>query len=157
MSTALSSTESGTTSRRLGRGERARRAVTDVGPLIRFRSSGVRDRARSAVKLGLGFILTVTLLVAWLPGYLPAGDERRSDVLLLLPTGYIGVLVIAIVSAAASGGGRELLPREQAVAFPVSPTTDHLGALLMAPLNIAWLMQAWTLIGATAYVVEAKW
>ncbi|MBA2465406.1 MAG: hypothetical protein H0V42_10590 [Nocardioidaceae bacterium] len=157
MSTALSSTDSGTRSPRLTRSQRALRAVSDVGPLLRFRASGVRDRSRSAVKLGLGFILTVTLLVAWLPGYLPAGDDRRSDVLLLLPTGYIGVLVIAIVSAAASGGGRELLPREQAVAFPVSPTTDHLGALLMAPLNIAWLMQSWTLIAATAYVVEAKW
>ena len=63
------------------------------------------------------------------------------------------MLVIAIVSAAASGGGRELLPREQAVAFPVSPTTDHLGALLMAPLNIAWLLQGWTMLGATSYAV----
>src|SRR4051812_30572933 len=27
----------------------------------------------------------------------------------------------------------------------------------MAPLNIAWLLQAWTLIGATAYVVGPKW
>ena len=70
----------------------------------------------------------------------------------LLPSALVGVLVIAVISAAASGGGRELVPREQAVAFPVSPTTDHLGALLMAPLNIAWLLQAWTLLGATAYV-----
>jgi hypothetical protein len=62
------------------------------------------------------------------------------------------VLVISVVSAAASGGGRELLSREQGVAFPVSPTTDHLGALLMAPLNIAWLLQSWALLGATAYV-----
>ena len=43
----------------------------------------------------------------------------------------------------ASGGGRELLAREHGVAYPVSPTTDHLGALLLAPLNIAWLLQAW--------------
>ena len=66
MSTALSSTESGTSSPRLTRSQRALRAVSDVGPLLRFRASGVRDRSRSAVKLGLGFILTVTLLVAWL-------------------------------------------------------------------------------------------
>lgn len=38
-----------------------------------------------------------------------------------------------------------------AVAFPVSATTEHLGALLMAPLNIAWLMQTWLLLGALAY------
>jgi hypothetical protein len=30
--------------------------------------------------------------------------------------------------------------------------TDHLGALLLAPLNIAWLIQSWSLLGATAFV-----
>jgi hypothetical protein len=128
-----------------------------VGPLLRFRSSGLRGRARRAATIAFGLIILLTVLAAWLPSYLPNGDSRRSDVLLLLPSGYIGVLVISIVSAAASGGGRELLPREQAVAYPVSPTTDHLGALLMAPLNIAWLLQSWTLLGATAYVVGPKW
>ena len=67
-----------------------------------------------------------------------------------------GFLVLAIVSAVASGGGRELLHREHAVIYPVSPTTDHLGALLLAPLNIAWLLQAWILLGITAYGVERR-
>jgi hypothetical protein len=157
VSTALSSTERDPRTETPSRWRDLRRAVTDVGPLLRFRTAGLRGRSRTAVIAGFGFIGVITLLVAWLPGYLPEGDQRRSDVLLLLPTGYIGVMVIAVVAAAASGGGRELLPREQAVAFPVSPATDHLGALLMAPLNIAWLLQAWTLLGATAYVVGPKW
>ena len=113
--------------------------------------------------MAFGVIAVLTVLAAWLPAYLPgaAGSSGQthilsSDVLLLLPSAYFGVLVISIVSAVASGGGRELLPREQAVAFPVSPTTDHLGALLMAPLNIAWLMQGWTVLGATAFVVGTK-
>ena len=75
----------------------------------------------------------------------------------LLPTALVGILVIAIVSAAASGGGRELIPREQAVGFPVSPVADHLGALLMAPLNIAWLLQVWTLLGCFAFVAGPAW
>ena len=45
------------------------------------------------------------------------------------------------------------MPREQAVTFPVSPTTDHLGALLLAPLNIAWVSQAWVLLGLTSYAL----
>ena len=129
-------------------------------PLLRFRGAALRGRSRRSAASALGVILVLSVLAAWLPAYLPgaAGDPGQtrllsSDVLLLLPTAYLGVLVIAIVSAVASGGGRELLPREQAVAFPVSPTTDHLGALLMAPLNIAWLMQGWTVLGATAFVV----
>jgi hypothetical protein len=140
-----------------------RRATREVVPLLRFRGSGLRGRSKRAALVAFGVIAVLTVLAAWLPAYIPgaAGSEGQtqilsSDVLLLLPSAYIGVLAIAIVSAAASGGGRELLPREQAVAFPVSPTTDHLGALLMAPLNIAWLMQSWTVLGATAYVVGTR-
>ena len=59
----------------------------------------------------------------------------------------LAFLVLAIFTAVASAGGREVIPREQAVAFPVSTTTDHLGALLLAPLNIAWIVQAWMLLG----------
>jgi hypothetical protein len=129
------------------------RAVADLGPLLRFRVAGLRGRSRKVTVFAFGLIAVLTVLAAWLPGYLPDSDGRRSDVLLLLPSGYIGVLAVAIVSAAASGGGRELVAREQAVAFPVSPTTDHLGALLLAPLNIAWLMQSWALLGATSYVI----
>ncbi|HET6626296.1 MAG TPA: hypothetical protein VFG63_07890 [Nocardioidaceae bacterium] len=138
----------------------ARRATGDVVPLLKFRGAGLRGRGKRAAGIAFGVIALLTVLAAWLPAYLPgaagsAGQTRiaSSDVLLLLPSAYLSVLVIAIVSAAASGGGRELLPREQAVAFPVSPTTDHLGALLMAPLNIAWLVQSWTVLGATAFVV----
>ena len=135
----------------------SRRAVGEVGPLLRFRSSGVRGRSRTALVVILAVLLAFTVVACWLPAYLPDGDGRRSDVLLLLPSAYIGVLVISMISAAASGGGRELLPREQGVAYPVSPTTDHLGALLMAPLNIAWIVQSWTLLGASAYVVGPTW
>jgi hypothetical protein len=134
-----------------------RRALGDVGPLLRFRAASVRGRSRTALVLVTSTMLALTVVAAWFPAFLPEGDERRSDVLLLLPSGYVGVLVIAMISAAASGGGRELLPREQGVAYPVSATTDHLGALLMAPLNIAWIVQAWTLLGATAYVVGPRW
>jgi len=129
-----------------------RRAVADVGPLVAFRAATLRGRARSVAACGVGGIALVTALAAWLPAYLPEGAGRRTDVISLLPSAMVGVVLVAVVSAAASGGGRELVARHQAVAFPVSPTTDHLGALLMAPLNIAWLLQSWTLLGATAYV-----
>ena len=129
----------------------AARAARDVRHLLRFRASGLRGKSRRAAPVGLTVLLVVTLLVSFLPAFVPEYRITRTDVLILLPTAYISVLVISITSAAANGGGRELLPREQAVAFPVSPTTDHLGALLMAPLNIAWLLQAWSILGMTAY------
>ena len=85
-----------------------------------------------------------------------AAPATLSTPLLLLPTAMAGFLAIAIASAVASGGGRELLNREHAVAYPVSPITDHLGALLLAPLNIAWLLQAWLLLGATSYGLQGN-
>jgi hypothetical protein len=129
----------------------ARRAVADVGHLVRFRAGTVRRRA--AVPWTLAIMLGLTLAACTLPMAFPGArtSDRARDVLLLLPTAFAAFLLLTIISAVASGGGRELLSREQGVAFPVSPTTDHLGALLLAPLNIAWLMQAWVLLGSVAY------
>ncbi|MDN4160996.1 hypothetical protein [Nocardioides abyssi] len=131
----------------------ARRAVVDVGHLVRFRAGTVRRRG-SAGWFALGFV-ALTSAVAVVPAYTPgAGDDGRAfDLLLLLPTALAGFFGLAVVSAVASGGGRELLDRDPGAVLPVSPTTDHLGALLLAPLNIAWLLQAWLLLGTTAYAL----
>lgn len=145
MPTAVSSTS---------RAAAARRAVADVGHLLRFRGRQVR-RGRAASWLLPGFLLA-TAAVAVVPAFTPgagSGEGRALDMLLLLPTAMGGFLLLAVVSAGASGGGRELIARDPAQVHPISPTTDHLGALLLAPLNIAWLLQAWTLLGATAYAV----
>jgi hypothetical protein len=130
--------------------------VTDLAPLLRFRAATIRGRARVGVPAAFGLILVVTVAAAWLPGYVVAPRFPPQDVLIVLPSGFLGVLVISIVSAIATGGGRELVHREHAVAFPVSATTDHLGALLMAPLNIAWLLQSWALLAMTAYGIGPR-
>ncbi|WP_110181027.1 hypothetical protein [Nocardioides solisilvae] len=128
------------------------RPVVDTAHLVRFRGATVR-RPRVA-RIAWGTMLGITAAVVVVPALAPgagAPTGRAFDALLLLPTFMAGFLVLALVSAVASGGGRELLPHEQAVAHPVSPTTDHLGALLLAPLNIAWLLQAWFLLGSAAW------
>lgn len=127
------------------------RPVRDVGHLLHFRTAAIRRRSR--LWLGLGLPLAITLAVAVVPALVPSDDERRLELGILLPSGMAGILVISAVSAIASGGGRELISREHGVAFPVSPVTDHLGALVLAPLNISWLIQAWVLLGVTGYVV----
>ena len=147
MSRVPASTEPSWTSQEI------RRAVADVGHLLRFRAATLRGRSRRAAPVVVGVLLLITVLVSTVPAYMAELPLSRGDVLLLLPSAYVSVFVVSILSAAASGGGRELIARETAVAFPVSPTTDHLGALLMAPLNIAWLLQGWAVLGATAYAV----
>ncbi len=148
MSTAASSTES-----RESTVVAARRAARDVGHLLRFRVTTMRRRS-AAGWLVLVFV-ALTVAAAVVPALTPgAGDSARAtDLRLLLPSGLAGFLALAALSAVASGGGRELLAREHAVSLPISPTTDHLGALLLAPLNIAWLLQGWLLLGSAAYAL----
>jgi hypothetical protein len=125
--------------------------VTDLLPLMAFRGASLRGKSRRFAWIGFSVIGLLTLLSAWLPAYAPDPATYQFDIVLLLPSVLMGVLFIAVVSAVSTGGGRELVPREQAVAFPISPATDHLGALLMAPLNIAWLLESWTVLAAVAY------
>ncbi len=127
------------------------RPVRDVGHLLRFRSASVRRRA--AFWWAVAVMAGLTVAAAVVPAFVPASADDRLHILLLLPTAMAVLLLIAVVSSIASGGGRELISREQGVAYPVSPATDHLGALVLAPLNIAWLIQAWVLLGSAAYAV----
>ncbi|MBF4161123.1 hypothetical protein [Nocardioides acrostichi] len=150
MPTARSSTEPPP-----GVGSDLRRAVVDVGILLRFRASSVR-RPR-AMRLGLALLAAVTLAAAVAPALLPgAGSSPRAqDAAVLLPTVLSALVLIAVISAVASGGGRELVARDPASVHPISPTTDHLGALLLAPVNIAWVIQSWALLGSTAFALGA--
>lgn len=124
--------------------------IRDVGHLVRFRSGGASPRrVVLAALVFAGLTLVAVLVPAFSPG---AGEgDRALRVLVLVPSAYAAFVLVALVSAIASGGGRELLSRDQGVAFPVSATTDHLGALLLAPLNIAWMIQSWALLAAVSY------
>lgn len=148
MSTAASWTD---TARR-----EARSSLVDVAHLVRFR---VGTLPRRTLRGGLVAVLTVTAGSAALPAWAPgAGDPdgRAGDLLLLLGTGLTSFLLLGVLAAVTGGGGRELIARDHAAAYPVGPTTDHLGALLLAPLTIAWLLQAWLLLGATAYTLGPR-
>jgi hypothetical protein len=134
-----------------------RRAVRDVAHLVSFRAGTVR-RPR-AFAFAAAVFVGLTAAAAGVPALLDGAGSYSGyalDAITILPSAMAGFLLLAIASAVASGGGRELLSREHAVIHPVSPTTDHLGALLLAPLNIAWLIQAWLLLGATSYGVQAS-
>ncbi len=142
MSTALSWTE-------------LRAARGDLGALLAFRRSGVTAAGRRRLRIVAAAVVLLTVAIVVGPAYL-GGDfprPRSGQILALLPSACLAFLALAVFTAAASAGGREVIPRDQAVAFPVSTTTDHLGALLLAPLNIAWLMQAWMLLGMTSYAL----
>ncbi len=129
------------------------RPVRDTRALLSFRVGTVR-RPR-VLRGALALMLLVTAAAAIVPAYVPQArtSEQAFRIALIIPTAMAAFLLLSIVSGIASGGGRELISRDQAVAYPVSPATDHLGALIMAPLNIAWLLQSWALLGAAAFAL----
>jgi hypothetical protein len=127
----------------------------DLGSLLAFRRTGMSRSGRRKLSIAGAVVVLLTLGAALGPAYLggPFPREKAGSLTALLPSLCLGFLVLAAFTAIASAGGREIIPRDQAVVFPVSTTTDHLGALLLAPLNIAWIIQSWSLIGMTAYVL----
>jgi hypothetical protein len=132
-----------------------RRAVADLAPLIHLRFASLRGRSRRGAQVAVSALVFVTLVAAVVPAFSAgaATSTGSGRILVFLPTAYFAFLVSTTLALVVGAGGRELVPREEAVAYPISPTTDHLGAFLLAPLNITWLIQSWALLGVSAYVV----
>lgn len=119
---------------------------------FRFRSRGqgrVRRLVGLAIFLGLSALIAIVPAVGELPPPLDhyGLDELRPYLDGLLPA----FLAVGLLSSVTTGGGREVLSRDQAVAFPISPAVDHLGALVLAPLNLAWIVQSWLLVAISSY------
>jgi len=126
-------------------------AVTDLRHLLWFRGRTMQRRRSAAVAIAV--LVVVTTGSATVPGWWPARDPellgRLTD---LVPAYLVALVALTTAAAVASGGGRELLARDPASVHPVGPITDHLGALVLAPLSAAWLLQTWGLLGITAFL-----
>ncbi len=98
-------------------------------------------------RVGTVLVLVVTLCLGPLLAVAAAGttdrlpQDVRSQTTELLAGAYLLLLLGLVTAAVAAAGGREIVPRHQLVAYPLAPATEHLGALLLAPLNLAWLLQ----------------
>lgn len=137
------------------RARAARRASADVRHLLWFRT---RRASRPLVAAGLGGLVLLTAAAAVGPALLPGAGRPSGPALtalLVLPTVLAGFLAVVAVTTVASGGGVRLLSADAAAVHPLSATTDHLGALLLAPLNIAWVLQAWMVLGLTGFALGA--
>jgi len=128
-------------------------AAGQLRPLVSLRWHMVRaPRARRAL---LGALLLVpTLCVGAVAAGLLAPTGAETEVAILTPSILLAFLGLAILAPLAAGGGTELYPPDQLVAFPIRPSTVFRGSLLLAPLNLAWLLQVLAALGLTTYVVS---
>lgn len=70
----------------------------------------------------------------------------------LAPAAFLGFAVLAVIAPLTAGGGIEMVPSSQLVAFPVRPRTMFLGGLLLAPANLVWVVQLLVLAAETSYL-----
>ena len=139
-----------------------REAFTDAGHLMAFRWRTVRRRG--AVAVGLLVVLGLT----WVFATSPAGlrDVRNADLAGLfdqmtaaldgnLGLGLAAFVLLGVASSMGGGGGRELLSRSEGSIHPIGPKTEHIAALVLSPLNLAWMIQTWGLLAASAMVAPA--
>jgi hypothetical protein len=123
-----------------------------LGPLIALRWRMVRSgRAR----LGFGLLASVVPVLCTLSAIagVLAPRQRSFDVQILAPTAYLSVAVLALLAPLVAGGGNELFPAEQLVAFPVTARTHYVASLALTPLNLAWTTQLVALVGLTTYII----
>ena len=72
----------------------------------------------------------------------------------LAPQAFLGFGVLALVAPLTAGGGNEVVPPDQLVAYPVRPSTQFVGGLLLAPVNLVWAVQLTVLVAETGFVAR---
>ena len=122
-------------------------------PLLGLRWTMVRSPQTRWGFVGLAGAAVGLSVIAVLVG-LVAPRGRAVDVLLLAPSLFLAVAVVALLAPLVAGGGNELFPDEQLVAFPITPRTHFAGSLALSPLNLAWTTQLVGLLAVTAYLAD---
>ena len=125
-------------------------ARSQLAPLLRLRLTMVRSgllRAMLLVALLLPALLC--LVGVFLVDLVP--DEQSFNVALGTPTVYLAFVLLTVMAPLAAGGGYELYPPEQLAAYPIRPRTVFAGTLLLAPVNLAWMLNVVALVLITSF------
>ena len=101
----------------------------------------------SAVVCAAGVLWLLTLAVR---ADSLADDTVVNTVLEIAPGVFLGFAVLALIAPVTAGGGHEVVPQDQLVAFPVTSRTQFLGGLVLAPVNLVWAANLLVIAGMTA-------
>ncbi|HEU0131376.1 MAG TPA: hypothetical protein VFQ85_10360, partial [Mycobacteriales bacterium] len=123
--------------------------------LVALRWRMVRSRGARAGLAALAALVPLAILGGALAGQLAPGGAR-VEALILAPTIYLGFALLSVVSPMTAGGGNELYPADQLVAYPVRPATHFLTGLAVMPINLAWVSQLVVVTAATSFVLPAR-
>ncbi len=99
-------------------------------------------------------LIIAVLVVVWLAFLVASGahaldDIRAATAIELAPQAFLGFGVLALIAPLTTGGGNEVVPSSQLVAYPVRARTVFLGGLALAPVNLVWVLQILALVAET--------
>ena len=102
-------------------------------------------------------IVLSALAVGWLLSLVLGSDRSLDTVQLataieLAPAVFLGFGGLAVIAPLTAGGGNEVVPPDQLTALPVRPSTQFFGGLLLAPVNLVWVVQLLVLAALTSYL-----
>ncbi len=129
-------------------------AATQLRALVGLRWRMVRSRAARAGLLALASCVPLAVLAGTVGARL-VPEEARFDAAVVTPTVFLGFALLSLVSPLTAGGGNELYPSEQLVAYPIRPGTQYLTGLAVMPINLAWVSQLVVVAAATSFAVAA--
>lgn len=109
-----------------------------------IRSDGVRA---AVILIGIGIAYLLVLVAG---GAQALDDAQLATAVEVAPDAFFGFGVLALLAPLTAGGGNEVLPSSQLVAFPVRPRTQFLGGLLLAPANLVWVLQILAVVAVTS-------
>ena len=129
-------------------------AVRQLAALLALRWQMARAPGlRFGIVLGGLFVLWLLTLV------LGSGEGLDEPTLAtaieLAPGAFLGFGALALVAPLTAGGGNEVVPPDQLAPFPVRPATQFFGGLVLAPLNLVWVVQLLVLAALTSYLTLA--
>ena len=105
------------------------------------------DGVRVALIVAIGVVVWLTFLVATGAHALdPVGQATAIE---LAPQAFLGFGVLALIAPLTTGGGNEVVPTSQLVAYPIRARTVFLGGLALAPVNLVWVLQILALVAET--------
>ena len=133
-------------------------AVRQVSPnrqlvaLLKLRWTMIRSRG---VRWGIAIatLVPISLVLIGLVSLQNAPEEQRFNLAVATPTFYVGFAILTLLAPLVSGGGYELYPAEQVVAYPLRPATVFRGTLVLAPVNLAWVINVIALFIVTGFAV----
>jgi hypothetical protein len=128
---------------------------SQLGTLVALRWTMVRGRRARVGFVLLGATLPLLLLAAVALG-LVAPRDSALEARVIAPTAFLSVALLAVLAPLVAGGGNELFPDEQLVAFPVTARTIYRASLALTPLNLAWTSQVVALLALMAYIVPRR-